>query len=261
MSEHPDYDIFLCSAKKDYNKIKYTVQAIKDNVTGYKNIFLCTPTKLNLNINGVIQCLDREVLDINPFQFKYRPNWIYQQMLKLFQNITPNDYYATIDTDILINRKMCYFNSEGKPVWYMGWEQNNRPYFEFQEKMFGYGRVHNHTFIADMNFFNKKIIKEMLDRFGYDFNSYIKKSIEVINDKCYPAENEVYGSYIHKFHPGMYEYKELKFDVGGRVQKDPHQFIYSEEEIEKIIKESKSNNFDIITMHSWCWDTANLWGF
>lgn len=256
------YDIFLCCAKKDYNKIKYTIKAIKDNVVGYDGIYLCTPTKIDTDIEGVIHYTDREILDINPLVFKHRPSWIYQQLLKLFQNVTKNDYYATIDTDIIINKKLNYFNDEGKPIWYMGWEQNHRPYFEYQEKMFGFGRVHDHTFVADMNFFNKNIIRELLTRFGYTFESFISKSVEIINSTCYLAEPELYGSYIHKYHPGMYEYRHLKFDLKGKGQTNPDDLVYTEEEIKRTIEESKGKDFDIVTMHSWCEkNDNNVWGF
>ena len=254
------FDIFLCCAEKDYNKVKYVVEAIKNNVVGYNKIFLSTPTKLGVDIDGVEQYLDRDVLNINPMNFKYRPNWIYQQFLKLFQTITPNDYYATIDMDILINRKLPYFTGDGKPIWYQGWNQNNPPYFVYQEKMFDFGKVHDHTFIADMNFFNKGIINEMLDRYGYTLESFISKSIDIISDTCYPAENELYGSYAHKYHYGMYEYIPLKFDVRGKEQDNPTDLVYTDEEIQRIIEESKNKDFDIIAMHSWCWKTSNSWG-
>lgn len=256
-----DFDIFLCCAQKDYNKIKFTIEAIKRNVIGYDKICLCTPTRLGTKIDGVEQYTDREVLDINPLKFKYRPNWIYQQFLKLFQNVTTNDYYATIDTDILINKKLRFFNEEGKPIWYRGWAQNHPPYFKYQEKMFDFGKVYEHTFVADMNFFSKDIIKEMLHRYGYTFDSFLLKSIEVIDDTCYLAEPELYGSYIHKHHPGMYEYRKLKFDMKGKSQDNPKELVYTEEEMQRIVEESKNKDFDIITMHSWCWNTVNSWGF
>jgi hypothetical protein len=248
------FDIFLCCAKKDYIKLPYTIRAIEENVPGYENIYISTPTKIDLGIQkgNIFYYLDKEILDVNPLLWEHRPSWVYQQFLKLFQKVTKNDFYVTIDTDNLINRNLPFFTADGKPIWYSSVPHNHTQYFNFQEKMFGFGRVFDKSFVADMNFFSKSMINEMLQRYHYTLESFIKKSQEIINSTCYPAEPELYGGYMHLFHPGFYTFKELKTIVRGKPQENPLDTVYTDKEIEDIIRSSKSLDYDVITMHSWC---------
>lgn len=248
------FDIFLCCAKKDYVKLPYIVKAIENNVPDYENIYICTPTNINIGIqkDNVFYYLDKDILDVDPLLWKYRPTWIYQQFLKLFQKVSKNDYYVTIDTDNLINRTLPFFSKEGKPIWYSSVPHNHLPYFRFQEKMLGFGRVFEHSFVADMNFFSKDKINEMLIRGGYTLETFILKSQEVIDNTCYPAEPEIYGGYMYKYHPDFYDFRKLKTIVRGKHQENPLDTLYTNKEIEDIMENSKNLDYDVITLHSWC---------
>jgi hypothetical protein len=254
------FDIFLCCAKKDYIKLPYTLKAIEEHVPGFENIYICTPTSIDIGTHrdNVHYYLDKEVLDVDPLLWRHRPSWVYQQFLKLFQKVSKNDLYVTIDTDNIINRSLPFFTEDGKPIWYSSVPHNHVQYFKFQEKMLGFGRVFEKSFVADMNFFSKSMINEMLVTRGYTLNSFIKKSQEIIDSSCYPAEPEIYGGYMHKYHPGFYVFKELKTVIRGKPQENPLDTNYTDQEIKEIIENSKSLDYDVITMHSWCTNN-NVW--
>lgn len=249
-----NFDIFLCCAKKDYIKLPYTLKAIQENVPGYENIYICTPTPIDIGVqeSSIHYFLDKEILDVDPLLWRHRPSWVYQQFLKLFQRVSKNDFYVTIDTDNLINRNLPFFTDEGKPIWYSSVPHNHTQYFNFQEKMLGFGRVFEQSFVADMNFFSKSMVNEMLASGGYTLESFIKKSQEIIDSTCYPAEPEIYGGYMHISHPGFYAFRELKTIIRGKPQENPIDTVYTHEEIENIIRSSKELDYDVITLHSWC---------
>lgn len=115
-----NYDIFLVSAPKDQNKLRFVLEAIVVNMRGFENIYLCTPTWLDdefiSNLHFPINYrTDMQVLKAIPQKWKHRPSWVYQQFLKLFQNETKNDYFFVVDSDTIINKPLEVFE-EDKPI-------------------------------------------------------------------------------------------------------------------------------------------------
>lgn len=244
------FDIFIVCGEKDYIKLPYCIDAIRRNVIGFDEIHICTPSKIH--IQGTIWHHEDDVLKIDKSRIAHRPNWIYQQMLKLFQNVTKNDYYMTVDADTIINKPMEMFTEDGHPIWHVGWPQNHGQYYVYNKKMFGYERNADHTFLADMNFFNKKIINNMLDEFNYTVDSFIEKSYDVIEaGQCYPSEADVYGNYFVKYHPDLYVTKNIKTKIGGKEIKLGDNEAWSREEIKQKIEQMKATEFDTFSMHSW----------
>ena len=250
------FDVFICCAPKDVNKLPFCIAAVKKNVPGIGDIHVTSPMPI-APITGVIHHLDKGVLDINPMRWKYRPNWVYQQFLKMFQTVTKTEYWFVVDVDTIINRALPMFEGS-RPIWYYGWDQDNRPYFTFQEKMIGIGKVCRHTFVADMNFFNINIINKMLKRNKYTRLSFIEKSFDIINENCYPAEPEIYGSYVYMNHP-EYVYKKLKCKCEGKFQDKPRSIIYGTEEISVKIEQMSKTDLDTWSMHSWCGEYEDYW--
>lgn len=264
------YSIFIPVAPKDNNKVKYLIRSIEEHLEGYTDIHLTFP---NLDHKPeLFKCSvpvfiheDRKILDIDPEIFKYRPGWIYQQFVKLFQRVTGHELYLTIDSDVIINRKMPMFTKHGKRIWYMGWEQNHQPYFNFNQKMFGFGRVFPHTFINDMNFFDRRYIMEMVHSRFESVNDFITKSAEVIigpmNDPnaCYIAEPELYMNYMMKYHPSIYELIEVVSTFDGISNNDPNSVAWPDEVIEEKIAMYRNKPYDLFMLHSWCEDNVYKW--
>lgn len=250
------YDIFIPITNKDYNKLKFLLRSIKENLTGYEGIYVTSPEgDIVIDDPSIKYFKDRDILDVDPRKSKHRPGWIYQMLLKMFQRVTPNDFYLTIDSDVVFNRHMDMFTSDGRPILWMGWEQNHRPYFEFQEKMLGLGREFDHTFINDMNFFSRSVIDDMLNRFGFTVETFCDKTFELITSTCYPAEPEIYGQYVWKYFRGMYEFRQAKtLAVNPRSQnhiQNTKAMVWTDEELEAEIQKMKSEDLDMFMLHSW----------
>lgn len=258
------YDIFLVCAPKDFNKIPYCLAGIFKNLKGFENVYLCTPQTLSQKIVSGIHYpihyrLDMDVLPAKPQLWKYRPNWVYQQFLKLFQNETKNNYYFVVDCDTIINRPMKMFDDDGRPIWYISWEQNNPPYYRFCQKMFGFGRVYSHSFLADMGFYSKSIVRDMLSKYGYTVESFIKKSYLVVSKTVYPSEADIYMGYNIKWHQTTYAIKELKHKCDAKEGNNPLEPMYTVQEIEDHIKKMSKTDYDTFAIHSWVDKSHNTW--
>jgi len=252
------FDIFITAAPKDYNKLPYVLSSIHQNIKGFDEIIICSPTEIYLDVK---QVRDKDILDIDLSKINYRSKWIYQQFLKLFQFITENEFYLTIDADTIINKPLDFFCGSGffiKPIWYKGWDQNHQPYYNFNKQILGYERSVNHTFLADMNFFDRTLIYEMLWLFKDDnsynsiseirkhlVNNFIEKSVSVITNSCYPSEADLYGNFVFKEYPDLYQIRQLKTDCKGKFGE------WTKEEIEERINIMKNTDFDTFSLHSW----------
>jgi len=243
------YDIFMAVAPKDLNKLPYVLDSIYRNVTGFDKVYICSPYRIENARYDIVSLLDEEVLDFDSSKFNYRPKWVYQQFLKMFQDVTPNDYFMTIDADTIINKPMEMFQDD-KPIWRVGWGQDNPPYYEFNQKMLGFRRTRPHTFLADMNFFYKPFIKEMLDFVGLSKKGFLERTSEIVTDTCYPSEADLYGNFVFKSHADHYVLKGLKTHCQGKSSKYD-QMIWTDQEIKARIHSMENVDVDTFSIHSW----------
>lgn len=256
------YSIFIPCAVKDFHKLKFLLRSIELNLTGYDDITICAPcpekwpemglSSVSPDIRSELGIReDKIVLDIDLSIFSHRPNWIYQQFLKLFQNVTEHDLFLTIDADVIFNRPLPLFNDAGKRIWYHAWPQNHQPYYEFNERTLGLGREYNGTFLCDMNFFDRKIIQEIVLAYGGTQEEFIWRSAAIIDSDCYPSEADLYGQYCYKYHPDLYEIREAKSYAEGRIVYKHDDQVWPDDHIQQTIDELKIENIDIIMLHSW----------
>lgn len=250
------FDVLLPCAPKDYNKLPYVMKSVVDNIVGYDGIYVVSPTDIPTDILSRLpyayySYLDSDLMPgIDREKWSYRPNWNFQQCLKLFQGVTA-DWYLTLDCDTFVNRPLS-FVEDGKPVYYLGWDQNMDYYFRYQKEMIGIGKVAPFTFIADMNLIYRPFVTEMLNKSGHSVKSFIEKSQAIVNKDCQMAEPELYGSYIWENHRDVYTYKKLKQrGFKGRVQKERDNVGWNEKEIADAIAEERNQDIDTFSLHSW----------
>jgi len=255
------YDIFIASCYKDYAKLPYVIKSIFDNLTGFQNVYLCTPKKYNgPKLNFPIHYrIDMQVLKCAPNGWKYRPNWIYQQFIKLFQKQTENDYYFVIDSDTIINKPLELFEND-QPIWrYFEAPQYNPPYYKFNQLMFGDSFDWNHTWLADMGLYSRKMIHKMLEHYGYTIDSFIKKSYKVIQKEAYPSEADIYMGYINKYYPTYYVVKQLKNKCNAIEGKNPFLDLWTRDMIEKHIEKMEKTDYETYAIHSWVDNSHGKW--
>ena len=241
-------DLIIPLAVKDYNKIGYVINSVREFVTDVKDIHIITPNVIRMAGHNVFQHLDSDVLPYDRSEIEYRPSWVFQQMLKIFQNVTKNDWFLVMDADIFVNKKLPLFEN-GTPILYLGREQYHRHYFEFNKIMMGIEKPYQHSFISEFTLYNKKVVRDMLDFMNLTLDEFWDKSVKTINDGCYPGDAELYGSYVYAQQPNLYKIKQLTTHLGGKYKS----YVYSNAEIEAAIKDVRkhSPNVDIMSLHSW----------
>lgn len=255
------FDILLVCAQKDYNKLPHVMRSIEENVFGFDRFVVIAQTLDALSFipktqKEVVLSSDNEGLPgVDRSGWRYRPNWCFQQHLKLFQTLT-SDWYLTVDCDTIFNRPIPFFN-DGKPIYYTGKMQFHPPYFAFNGYMLDLIMDRNISYITDLNLFYRPMIAEMLYSNGYTIQSFIEKSQRITDKYCHMAEPELYGRYIAKYHPTMYEDRRLVMGQSiGKLQNNIKAFNYTDREIRAAIDAAKSQDYDTISLHSWFDETG-----
>ncbi|MCR5420827.1 MAG: DUF6492 family protein, partial [Lachnospiraceae bacterium] len=134
-------------------------------------------------------------------------NWYYQQFLKMaYSAICTTDYYLCWDSDTLPLKKIELFNAAGKPYLDVKAE-NNSSYFSTIEKLFGYGKIIDKSFISEHMFFNKKLMSElitMIENSSFDGIHFYEKILNAVGSDNLAlgfSEFETYGTFIGMNYP------------------------------------------------------------
>lgn len=253
--QNKKYDIVLVSHEKDFNNIKFIVEYAQKNLE-FESIHLILSEREEYQDLDLLKTLtdkpvfkhnESDILKIDRSRIKHRPNWIYQMLLKIFQNVTENDNFLIIESDCIILKKLNFFDGD-KNIFYLGRDQNHNPYFEFNNKILGIGREYNHSFISEFMMYDKRIIKELLEKCNcndvYDFLELVYK---YVGENCYPADYELYGNFYYKYYKDKFETKNLDFNFIGR---DGRQYpSWKDTEILDMVKTNEGK--DAISFHTW----------
>jgi hypothetical protein len=240
-------DLLIPAAPKDYHKLPFVMDLARQHLD-VDEIHVVAPTELELD--GAIVHLDADVLPYDREQMRFRPDWIFQQFVKLFQDVTASDWYLVLDADIFVVKRLPLWNKDGKPVLYLGRDQNHPPYFTFNQKMLGFGKVYDWSFLSECTLYSKALVRDMLAHCGLTRDEFWRKSAEIIGQGCCMADSELYGSYVKRCQPDVYEIRKLTAKLGGRYKSQPQ---WTDEEIRQEIAKVKreSPEVDIFSMHSW----------
>ncbi len=273
-----DYEVVIPAAPKDYDKLSYVISSLsylnpapqyvkvicprsqetpripfpmEDLITGEWN-------KLNIQCHDELDVLPG--LDPNTARNFRRPPWIYQQFVKLFQDVTTTDNYLVVDADLIINRPLDLLVG-GKPKFFMGVDQNHQPYFNMSEETFGFGREYPHSFISEIMMFNKGISRRILAEFFINHeleHSFATMTYEEAVELLYlfvckkacenwiPADYELYGNFVEKHFKDRYVKVPLKTNLKGKLQQN-----WTDEELEEYIIDMKGKDYDTFTAHTW----------
>lgn len=242
---HP-VDVVIPAAPKDYNKLPYVIEAVREYVKA-ETVHVFAPYPVGLTwAEDVILHYDEDVLPYDRRELPYRPNWTFQQMLKLFQDVTKHDWYLVLDADIVVNCPLPLWTGDGKPILYLGRDQNHGPYFTFNERLLGFGKVYDHSFLSECTLYNKGLVRDMLTFCGLGQDGFWQKLVEIVDVGCCLAESELYGSYVTHECPDLYDIQHIKSRLGGKY--GAH--IWTDEEIQKELREAGEEDC-LISLHSW----------
>lgn len=247
-----NYDIVIVAHEKDFNNIKFIVEyssiclefdsihLILSNREEYKDVELLS----TLSNKPIYYHLENDVLSVDKSRIGHRPNWIYQMLLKMFQNVTKNDNFLVIEADCVILNKLKFFN-EDRTIFYLGRDHYHQQYYNFNNKLLGIGREYNHSFISEFMMYDKKIIIELLNKTKCNnVNDFLELIYLYVDNNTYPSDYDLYGNFYYSNYPNNFETKILNFDMSGRYSN-----YWSNDEIKELINTHKDK--DAISFHCW----------
>jgi len=246
------YDILIPVAEKDFVKLRYVWESINENISGFNKIYCISNVKMpqSLKLPFVEHFTDADIIDFDCMRFagniKGHEGWYIQQYIKLFQNVTSDDYLE-IDADLFFNRKINIIEN-GKPTFLFGRDQHHLPYFNLMKNLFDLEKVYPYSFINETMYFKRSIIKHLLDSLGVNARGFFEMILEEVNrvgEVSGFSEYELYGNYVTKYFKDAYNYKYLKTRTGGMGR------ILMIEEIQRAVDSYKGTDYDLFTIHSW----------
>jgi hypothetical protein len=246
------YDVVIVAHEKDFNNIKFIVEHASINLEfdsihlilsdrqEYKDMDLLS----SLSKKPVYYHLESDILNVDKTKIKHRPNWIYQMLLKMFQNVTKNDNFLVIEADCVILNNLTFFN-EGRTIFYLGRDHYHQQYYNFNNKLLGIGREYNHSFISEFMMYDKKIIRELLNKTKCNnIDDFLELIYLYVDANTYPSDYDLYGNFYYVNYPDKFETKILNFNMSGRSN-----FYWSDNEIKELLNTHKDK--DAISFHCW----------
>lgn len=240
------FDLVIFSAPKDFNKLRYTYESLEKIEDEINKIYCFCPELPKEKIDGIEYVLDDEIIqyDFDKFNVNVKKSWIKQQCMKLFQEITIDDYFV-IDSDVYINKKLKIYQNN-KPTFFLGRNQFHVPYFVYLKQIMNLKREYNHSFINEMMLFKREVIEEMLKDFSGNRIDFMDRTSEILNgDNILMSEFELYGNYTYKKYPELYNFEQKKTHLNGKHTR------WENNELELYLESYKSKDYDILSMHSW----------
>jgi len=244
---NPPVDLIIPAAPKDYNKVRFVIRQARQHMNlDTIHVIAPEPDEIGLELDDVVLHRDEDVLPYDRSRLVYRPSWVFQQLLKVFQDVTKNNWFLVMDADIFAVRRIPLWTDDDKPILYLGRDQHYDPYFTFNEHMLGFGKVYPWSFLSECTLYSRELVREMLACCGLTLDAFWEKTVEITSLGCRPADSELYGSYVYQEHPNVYEIRKLEAKLGGRYRCQG----WSNKEIEDAIKKAEVGA-DLISLHSW----------
>lgn len=249
------YDIVIVSHEKDFNNIKFIVEYSQKNLM-FDSIHLILSERKEFTDLDLIKTLtdkpiflhlESNILKVDKLKINYRPNWIYQMLLKMLQNVTQNDNFLIIECDCLILKNIEFFY-DNKTTFYLCRDQHHQPYFNFSKKILDLDRSYPHSFISEFMMYDKKKINHMLKESNCENTSdFLELIYNNVNYDCYPADYELYGNFCMKYYPNDYLVKHLDYNFYGRESSISP--FWNDDEINHLIDINQDKS--TISFHTW----------
>jgi hypothetical protein len=243
------FDVLITCAKKDFVKLIPVITAIFRNAAGLRQVHVVSdvPVKNGHRMGGVHYYTDDEILnlDFSRIDNIARRGWYRQQFIKLFQDVTC-DNYLVIDADAYLNRSIKI--SSAFPDFYIGRDQYHKPYFETFALIGGPAKVYPHSFISEMMLLKRGFIQctlNNLHRDKRDFFESVCDAVNVVGHASSFSEYEWYGNHVMTYNPEWYGIKNIKVCQQKKTR------VWTEDEVKKCIERYSPGDYDLITMHSW----------
>lgn len=228
-------DVVICLVNYDFCIVKKTILYIRKYITDVSGTIYIITQKTNFvffsrrykETNNVV-LIDEDTLVLgmtyssvqeslkSHFKCFFSTGWYFQQFLKMgFAETTyAKDKYLIWDSDTIPLHEIKMLSPEGKP-YFTAKTENHRPYFETMERLLGFGKQKDFSFIAEHMVVEVNIMRDLLKTIQDSKtigNSWFEKIINSTSG-THPnsfSEFETYGSYCCLFYPECYETRTLK---------------------------------------------------
>jgi hypothetical protein len=246
------YDIVIVAHDKDFNKIKYVIEYAERNLIDFDSFHLILTNSQFLELDilktktnkPIFIHKEQDVIKLDLSKVCYRPSWVYQILLKMFQDVTINDNFLILESDGIINKKLTFFD-DNKTKLFLGRDAvTHQPYFNFNN-LLNITKKYSHCLISEVMMYDKKMIKKLLEHCNcINPDEFIEKYIyNNLSNTCYPADYELYGNFLYNFYPDTISFEKYNYSLNGLHR------IIQDNEIEEIISRNKS--CDYISFHTW----------
>lgn len=228
-------DIVICLASKDYKIVKKVIKYCRSFLQrDEERIFVITHTENNRFfskrwkekyhcvlvdedrlIDGLSFSKCKELLSRH-FQkgTNIYPGWYLQQFLKMGFALTnyAKDEYLIWDSDTIPLHRLN-FKENGKYLLTVKTE-NHKPYFDTLQRLLGFGKQYDRSFIAEHMPINVDIMRELIARIGQsdvEGTSWYEKILNATSGRDEQAfsEFETYGNFCMKYHFELIETRPL----------------------------------------------------
>lgn len=243
-------DMIIPAAAKDYSKLPHVIAAVREFISvDTIHVIAPSPEDIGHEWANVVLHSDSEVLPYDRSRLSYRPNWIFQMLLKVFQDVTRHDWFLVMDADIIASRPIPLWTPGGKPILYLGRDQCHGAYFCFNENVLGFGKIYPWSFLSECTLYSKSLVREMLGYCDLTLDAFWEKVVETTTVLCCPGDAELYGSYVVHEQADLYEIRHLNATLGGRYGSH----VWTDEEIRAEIQRvrTRCSGVHLISLHSW----------
>jgi hypothetical protein len=215
------YDVIIPVSPKDFDILPYCLTRISFLFPAPETLFIVCPVRQpvveileDTNIQATV------VTDGKMFDFcgnGYKPGW-FQQIIKLFQPVTRDDYLVW-DADLVLSKRFDVFGAEDRPILRYHFKQGetkvNDGYNAFMLEAFGIEPAIHMTMVCHHMFFRRSLLRQMIGCFlerhpkpddrsdaCWFYNWLLAKGKEY---ELSVSEYEAYANYILGRHPAAYE--------------------------------------------------------
>ena len=142
------------------------------------------------------------------------PGWYLQQFLKMGFALTyfAKEEYLIWDSDTIPLHALS-FKERGKYLLTVK-NESHQPYFDTLQRLMGFGKLYDRSFIAEHMPINVNIMRELIGRIeqsNVEVKTWYEKIINATSGRDEQAfsEFETYGNYCVKYHPEIIETRPL----------------------------------------------------
>lgn len=228
-------DVIICMADRDFRIVKKTIRNLRNFViNGDDTVFIITKNKntrffskqwiwnnkvVFIDENKLVEGLTFSSLQkviSSHFVYEEKAGWYLQQFLKMgfAESEYAKDYYLIWDSDTIPLHCIPIVSPIGK-YYFAAKTEYHKPYFDTMERLLGFGKQVDYSFIAEHMVIDVKYMRELIEKIGdasIDGNYWFEKIINASSktDVGTFSEFETYGSFCNKYYPGLFEIRQLR---------------------------------------------------